>query len=69
MKKTLLWVMLAICTIATGQVPSYYNDVNLTLSGTALQNELAAKVTNTHTNFLTYTPGVWNALQQTDSRS
>ena len=66
MKKTLLWVMLAICSIATGQVPSYYNDVNLTLSGTALQNELAAKVTNTHTNFLTYTPGVWNALQQTD---
>ncbi|GAA4277943.1 hypothetical protein GCM10022259_26670 [Aquimarina mytili] len=48
------------------QVPAYYNDVNLNLSGNALKNELGAKVTNTHTTFLTYTPGVWEALKQTD---
>ena len=34
---------------------AYYNDVNLTLTGTALRDELGTKVTNTHTNTLSYT--------------
>ncbi len=58
--------MLVVSTIGYSQVPTYYNDVNLNLSGNALKNELGAKVTNTHTTFLTYTPGVWEALKQTD---
>ncbi len=66
MKKILLWLVLAITSSGYCQVPAYYNDVNLTLSGQSLQNELAAKITNTHTTFLTYTPGVWDALKQTD---
>jgi len=34
---------------------SYYNNVDLTLSGMALKNELATKITVTHTNNLSYT--------------
>ena len=64
--KKLLLLALTISTISYGQIPSYYNDVTLTLSGNALKNELATKVTNTHTTFLSYTPGVWDALKQTD---
>ncbi len=66
MKKILLWLVLAITISGYCQIPAYYNDVNLTLPGQSLQNELAAKITNTHTTFLTYTPGVWDALKQTD---
>ncbi|PKV51651.1 putative secreted protein (Por secretion system target) [Aquimarina sp. MAR_2010_214] len=64
--KKLFLLLLAIPVIGYSQIPSYYSDVNLTLSGTALKNELVDKVTNTHTTFLSYTPGVWNALKQTD---
>lgn len=65
MKKIIL-LLLSVPVIGYSQIPSYYNDVNLTLSGTVLKNELADKVTNTHTTFLSYTPGVWDALKQTD---
>ncbi len=64
--KKLLFLILAISTYGYSQVPTYYNDVNLNLSGQALQNELGNKVTNTHVTFLSYTPGVWDALKQTD---
>ncbi len=66
MKKLLLPLLLMISIIGYSQVPSYYNDFNLNLSGQSLQNELSTKVTNTHTTFLSYTPGVWDALKQTD---
>ncbi|MEP0264370.1 endonuclease [Dokdonia sp.] len=67
MKKTVLFLTLfCVHVIAFSQIPAYYDDVNLTLQGTSLQNELASKVTNTHTTFLTYTPGVWDALQVAD---
>ncbi|WP_430413120.1 endonuclease [Kordia sp.] len=66
MKKLLLWLFLAVSITAYAQIPSYYNDVNLSQSGTNLKDELATKVISTHTTFLSYTPGVWNALQQSD---
>ncbi|WP_378176049.1 endonuclease [Aquimarina sp. SS2-1] len=66
MKNVLLLLIMGCTLIGFGQVPSYYNDVNLSLSGQALKNELAAKVTNTQTTTLSYTPGVWDALKQTD---
>jgi len=65
-KTTLILIFLMATLSGVAQVPSYYNDVNLNLNGSALQNELADKVTNTQTNFLSYTPGVWDALQQAD---
>ena len=48
------------------QIPTYYNDVNLNLTGQDLKDELAVKIIATHTNFLSYTPEVWQALQQAD---
>lgn len=66
MKKLLLWLFLAVSITAYAQIPSYYNDVNLSQSGTDLKDELATKVISTHTTFLSYTPGVWNALEQSD---
>ena len=45
---------------------SYYSNVNFSLNGIALKEELATKITTTHTNFLSYTPGVWNASKATD---
>ncbi|WP_082422457.1 endonuclease [Aquimarina longa] len=66
MKKALVLLLLMISYIGYSQIPSYYNDVNINASGSVLKNELASKVTNTHTTFLSYTPGVWNALKQTD---
>ncbi|MEW7281109.1 endonuclease [Aquimarina sp. 2201CG1-2-11] len=64
--KSILFLLITIPILGFSQVPPYYSNVNLNLSGTALKNELANKVTSTHTNFLSYTPGVWNALKQTD---
>ncbi|MFK8161774.1 MAG: endonuclease I family protein, partial [Lewinella sp.] len=66
MRVALFIFFLAICTIAQAQTPSYYNDVDLTLTGTALQTELSDKVTTTQTNTLSYTPGVWDALKLAD---
>ncbi|MDH7444035.1 endonuclease [Aquimarina sp. 2201CG14-23] len=67
MKKALLLpLMLVFVVYAYAQVPAYYNDVNLSLSGQSLKNELSTKVTNSQTNTLSYTPGVWNALKQSD---
>ncbi len=65
--KNLLPLLLLIYSLsATAQIPSYYNDVNLTLNGSALKDELATKIISTHNTFLSYTPGVWDALKQTD---
>ncbi len=66
MKKFLLLLVMVSTLTGFGQVPSYYNDVNLSLTGQSLKNELATKVTNTQTNTLSYTPGVWDALKQAD---
>ena len=63
-----LYVLLAIFLEATSfaQIPSYYNDVNLTLTGMNLKNALTTKITNTHTNQISYTPDVWNVLEVSD---
>lgn len=66
MKKKLYYFFLILGIVSYAQVPSYYTDVNLSLAGQSLFNELANKITATHTSFLSYTPGVWDALKQTD---
>ncbi len=62
-KKLSLIVLLAISAVAYAQIPTYYNDVNLNLTGTSLRDELATKVINTHTTTLSYG---WTVIQQTD---
>lgn len=61
---TLFFWMWTLAIIA--QIPSYYNDVNINQTGTALKDALAVKIINSHHTNLSYTPGVWNALKQTD---
>ncbi|WP_297815428.1 endonuclease [uncultured Polaribacter sp.] len=66
MKKLLLFCALIISCSAFSQIPNYYNDVNLNQTSTALKDALAIKIITTHTTNLSYTPGVWDALKQTD---
>jgi chitodextrinase/endonuclease I len=66
MKKALFFIMLLWSIVTLAQIPSYYNDVNLTLTGSALKTELSNKIIVTHVTDLVYTPGVWDALRQTD---
>ncbi|KGL58743.1 choice-of-anchor D domain-containing protein [Polaribacter sp. Hel1_85] len=63
LKKLSLIVVLVISFATYSQIPAYYNDVNLNLTGTALRDELATKVINTHTTTLSYG---WPVIQQTD---
>jgi len=48
-----------------GQVPAYYNGTNITQTGENLKTSLATLISSNIT-VLSYTPGVWNALKQTD---
>lgn len=71
MKKRLnlfkIFVLSSVFTVGNiyAQIPSYYNNVDLTLTGMALKAELANKITVTHTSPTTYTQ-VWSVLQQSD---
>lgn len=65
MKKQLFFTLFLLSFLSYAQIPAYYNDVNLNLSGMALKNELATKVINTHTNYLSYSE-IWSACQITD---
>ncbi|MCB0408859.1 MAG: endonuclease [Flavobacteriales bacterium] len=66
MKHILFSFLLIRSLLLSAQIPAYYNNVNLTLTGQALKNELANKITVTHTTELSYSPDVTNALKQTD---
>lgn len=70
MKKITLFILLSIAFIGFAQngapAAPYYNGFNWTLTGTALKNSLATITISKHTNFLVYTPGVWNACKETD---
>tara|TARA_R110002051_G_scaffold15064_2_gene47620 strand:+ start:7428 stop:13370 length:5943 start_codon:yes stop_codon:yes gene_type:complete len=57
---------LLFLNFSLAQIPSYYNGTDITATGDNLKINLAALVTNTQTTILTYTPGVWDALKQTD---
>lgn len=64
--KKLLTLIFLLATFLVWAQESYYSDVNLNLTGLSLKNALATKITTTHTNFLTYTPDVWEASRVTD---
>ena len=48
------------------ELATYYNDVDFSLTGASLKDELATKITSTHATFLSYTPGVWEAVKKSD---
>ncbi|MFK7750712.1 MAG: endonuclease [Kordia sp.] len=64
MKKTLLFLIGLISFSAVAQ-QTYYDDVNLTLTGIQLRDALATKVINTHSNSLSYSE-IWDAIMITD---
>ncbi|CAM1368285.1 endonuclease [Tenacibaculum xiamenense] len=66
MKSILPFFLFFVSIVCFSQIPNYYNDVNLNLTGNSLKQELATKIISSHTTNLSYTPGVWNALKQTD---
>ena len=65
---SLLFLSFTLISLAQQGAPAspYYNGFNWTLTGTNLKDALATKIISTHTNLLTYTPGVWNALKIVD---
>lgn len=65
MKSILFFFSALLSYFAYAQIPTYYNNVNLTLTGLALKSELSNKIIVTHTNELDYS-NVWSVLQQTD---
>lgn len=66
MVKKLLFYILTVTSFISYAQEDYYDDVNLQLSGIALKEALATKIISTHTNMLSYTPGVWAASKITD---
>ena len=67
MIKKLLFLFLTTVYAVSFSQETYYNDVNLTLTGTNLKNALATKIIATHTKLLNYTPEVWEASKITDA--
>ena len=64
-KKLLLLLFITSFSVSFSQ-ETYYNDVDLQLTGIALKEALATKIISTHSNPLSYTPGVWEASKITD---
>jgi endonuclease I/chitodextrinase len=68
MMKKLISFYLLVCTslIVVAQQP-YYNGIDFEdIRGLELKEELATRITDTHTTLLSYTPGVWEACKATD---
>lgn len=63
--KKLIFLFIFLGSILVVAQESYYNNVNLNLSGLSLKNELITKITTTHTRFLIYDQ-VWDASMATD---
>ncbi|SHJ14688.1 endonuclease [Flavobacterium terrae] len=70
MKKIYFFICLLVSITAISQdgapAAPYYNGFNWTITGQNLKNALSTKIIDTHTNFLSYTPGVWEASKITD---
>ena len=64
MKKYLFLLLISYFSFA--QIPAYYSSIDFTQSGNTLKTTLGNLITTTHTTKISYTPGVWNALQAAD---
>ena len=65
MKKYNFLLLLLLPFFMMAQIPTYYNDVNLNLTGIPLKDELATKIISTHTRNLSYSQ-VWSSSKITD---
>ncbi len=68
LKKQLFFavVIALFCSFSYGQAPSYYNGTDITQTGEQLKDNLSVLIITSQTTNLIYTPGVWDALKQTD---
>ena len=65
MYKKLLSLLLFLSFSIVAQ-QSYYNGIDFSKNGIALKEALASKIISTHTNYLSYSPDVWEACKITD---
>lgn len=65
MIKRITLLLFLVCSMYIYGQQTYYNDVNLNLTGITLKEELATKIISTHTQFLFYDQ-VWAASKATD---
>ncbi|WP_439127666.1 endonuclease [Polaribacter sp.] len=65
MKKIVL-LFISLFSLSIIAQEAYYNGIDFSKSGVALKEDLATRIISTHTNFLVYTPGVWEASKVTD---
>ena len=65
-----LFVALAIAMsfafCALSQMPQYYQTISDSDTGFVLKQQLSDLIITTHTNPISYTPGVWNVLERAD---
>ena len=64
MKKYLFLLLISYFSFA--QIPAYYSSIDFNQSGNTLKTALTNLITTTHTTKISYSPGVWNALQAGD---
>jgi len=70
--KHIYFLFLFISTFSFGQLipptelQSYYSSVDFSLVQTQLFDDLAVETATKHTNYISYTPGVWEASKITD---
>lgn len=65
----LLWLISAIAfaqLTPPSSLQSYYRNVNFNNTRMALFNDLAVETAVKHTNYISYTPGIWEASRITD---
>ena len=71
LKKILQTLFLLIfCNPVWGQIPAYYQSINLNLSGDLLKNELSSLIITTHQNLIPYTSSnsldTWDVIKSSD---
>jgi endonuclease I len=67
-----LLIFLSVPSIAFGQIPNYYYNIDFDKTGEPLRQELSSLISATHANFLEYTSSIsidtWDAIKQSDLR-
>lgn len=74
MKYFLKFIFIFFCfTVSRGQIPSYYQNINLNLTGDQLKNELSSLISTTHQTQVEYTSSVsvdtWDVIKVSDGFS
>ena len=71
MKYLLKFIFICFCfSVTTGQIPSYYQNINLNLTGDYLKNELSTLISTTHQTQVEYTSSIsvdtWDVIKVSD---